>query len=71
MSASAGVPMFWHAGSIGKRLGTPAVLTLTLLAYTARFAIYSNSPTPLLMMPAEALRGATFALFWSTVTSYA
>ena len=71
VSAAAGVPMFWHAGNLASYLGTPLVLTLTLAAYSLRFFIYSLSPSPLLMLPAEALRGCTFALFWSTITSFA
>ena len=70
-SAAAGVPMFWHAGTISKKLGTPLVLTMTLVAYSLRFFIYSFSPSPFFMLPAEALRGGTFALFWSTITSFA
>ena len=67
-SASAGVPMFWYSGVLGERIGVEKVLVGTLAAYMARFLIYSTMRSPLQALPAEMLRGATFAMFWSTAT---
>ena len=47
------------------------VLVGTLASYSVRFFIYANMKSSLYGLPAEALRGATFALFWSTATIYA
>ena len=63
--------MFWYAGQLTRNLGVSTVLVLTLFSYTIRFFIYSAMSSPLHGLPAEALRGATFALFWSTATIYA
>eukprot|EP00520_Triparma_pacifica_P012644 CAMPEP_0118645272 /NCGR_PEP_ID=MMETSP0785-20121206/7409_1 /TAXON_ID=91992 /ORGANISM="Bolidomonas pacifica, Strain CCMP 1866" /LENGTH=384 /DNA_ID=CAMNT_0006537137 /DNA_START=223 /DNA_END=1374 /DNA_ORIENTATION=+ len=71
VSASGGVPMFWFAGQLTRGLGVSKILVGTLASYTCRFFIYANMKKPLYGLPAEALRGATFALFWSTATIYA
>jgi len=71
VSASGGVPMFWFAGQLTRGLGVSKILVGTLASYTVRFFIYANMKKPLYGLPAEALRGATFALFWSTATIYA
>ncbi len=71
VSAAAGVPMFWYAGAFTKGLGVSTVLIMSLFSYSARFFIYASMKHALAGLPAEALRGATFALFWSTATIYA
>ncbi|GMH73751.1 hypothetical protein TrRE_jg11255 [Triparma retinervis] len=71
VSASCGVPMFWYSGNLTRILGVSPVLVLTLTSYSLRFLIYATMTSPLQGLPAEALRGATFALFWSTSTIYA
>ena len=67
-SSLAGIPMFWYAESVTDYLGVPAVLLLTLVSYAVRFVNYSTATNWWSALPAEALRGAFFGLFWSTAT---
>jgi hypothetical protein len=71
VSSFAGVPMFWFSGPLTAQLGADRILLFSILSYVTRFFIYAFMPTPLLGLPAEALRGVTFAAFWSTSTIYA
>ena len=71
VSSLAGAPMFWFSGPITEALGTDAVLALSLLAYAVRFFNYAWMTRPYHALPAEALRGLTFALFWSSGSTYA
>lgn len=71
VSSAAGAPMFWFSGSLVEALGADRVLVLTLLSYVTRFLIYAGMRHPWHGLPAEALRGVTFAAFWSTSTIYA
>lgn len=71
VSSAAGAPMFWFSGPLAEKLGADRVLTLSLLSYVARFLIYACMRNPYHGLPAEALRGVTFAAFWSTGTIYA
>lgn len=71
VSSLAGAPMFWYSGPLTEKLGTDAVLVLSLLAYSARFFNYAYMKHPYHALPAEALRGLTFALFWSSGSVYA
>ena len=71
VSSAAGGPMFWFSGSLSKIFGEETILVLSLLSYVARFFIYALMKHPLQGLPAEALRGLTFAAFWSTGTIYA
>ena len=71
ISSAAGAPMFWFSGSLSKKLGVDKVLVLSLLSYVARFFIYAFMKNPYQGLPAEALRGFTFAAFWSTGTIFA
>ncbi|CAB9509405.1 Major facilitator superfamily domain-containing protein 6 [Seminavis robusta] len=71
VSSIAGAPMFWFSGSLTQKLGADRVLVASLLSYVVRFAIYASMRHPLHGLPAEALRGITFAAFWSTGTIYA
>lgn len=71
VSSIAGAPMFWFSGPLTELLGADRVLVLSLLSYVVRFAIYALMRHPLHGLPAEALRGITFAAFWSTGTVYA
>ncbi len=68
---AAGVPMFHMTGYLTKRFGTHQILMVSVLAYAARFFIYAAAKTPWQGMPAEFIRGANFAAFWSTATIYA
>jgi hypothetical protein len=71
VSSAAGAPMFWFSGPLTERLGVDRVLVLSLLSYVTRFFLYSVMRHPYHGLPAEALRGVTFAAFWSTGTVYA
>ena len=56
---------------MSKALGADRILVLSLLSYITRFLIYALMKNPYHGLPAEALRGVTFAAFWSTGTIYA
>ena len=71
VSSLAGAPMFWFSGPLTEALGTDVVLVLSLLAYAVRFFNYAWMTRPYHALPAEALRGLTFALFWSSGSTYA
>lgn len=71
VSSMAGAPMFWFSGPLTELLGADKVLALSLMNYVIRYFNYALMQTPLQGLPAEALRGATFAAFWSTCTIYA
>ena len=71
VSSIAGAPMFWFSGPLTEKLGADRVLVLSLCSYVCRFLIYAFMKHPLQGLPAEALRGITFAAFWSTGTVYA
>lgn len=71
VSSMAGAPMFWFSGPLTELLGADRVLALSLINYVIRYFNYAFMQSPLQGLPAEALRGATFAAFWSTCTIYA
>uniref|UniRef100_A0A7S4AHB0 Major facilitator superfamily (MFS) profile domain-containing protein n=1 Tax=Pseudo-nitzschia australis TaxID=44445 RepID=A0A7S4AHB0_9STRA len=71
VSSMAGAPMFWFSGPLTELLGADRVLALSLVNYVFRYFNYAFMQNPLQGLPAEALRGATFAAFWSTCTIYA
>eukprot|EP00977_Amphora_coffeiformis_P001238 scaffold259_cov158-Amphora_coffeaeformis.AAC.4 len=71
VSSIAGAPMFWFSGPLARNLGVDRVLVMTLISYVTRFAIYSVMQHAYQGLPAEALRGVTFAAFWSSATIYA
>jgi hypothetical protein len=71
VSSASGVPMFWYSGELTERFGADRVLTLSLASYVIRFYLYAVMTHPYHGLPAEALRGLTFAAFWSTGTIYA
>lgn len=71
VSSVAGAPMFWFSGPLARNLGVDRVLVLTLCSYVTRFAIYALMQRAYQGLPAEALRGVTFAAFWSSATIYA
>lgn len=58
-------------GPLANALGADRVLVLSLMSYVLRFFIYATMTNPYHGLPAEALRGVTFAAFWSTSTIYA
>merc|ERR1712176_1402011 len=71
VSSMAGAPMFWFSGPLTELLGADRVLAISLINYVFRYFNYAFMRSPLQGLPAEALRGATFAAFWSTCTIYA
>lgn len=71
VSSLAGAPMFWFSGTLTEALGADRVIVLSLLSYVVRFLIYAFMRNAYHGLPAEALRGVTFAAFWSTGTIYA
>lgn len=71
VSSMAGAPMFWFSGPLTAKLGVDRVLVLSLVSYVFRFLNYAFIRRPLHALPAEALRGITFAAFWSTGTVFA
>lgn len=71
VSSLAGAPMFWFSGPLTDALGTDIILVLTILAYVARFLNYAWMTSPYHALPAEALRGITFAAFWTSGSMYA
>ncbi|KAL7540150.1 hypothetical protein ACHAXR_009908 [Thalassiosira sp. AJA248-18] len=71
VSSLAGAPMFWFSGPVTEALGTDVVLVLSLLAYVARFFNYAWMSHPYHALPAEALRGMSFAAFWTSGSMYA
>lgn len=71
VSSLAGAPMFWFSGPLTEFFGVDVVLVLSLLAYVVRFFNYAYIHHPYQALPAEALRGITFALFWSSGSTYA
>jgi len=71
VSSIAGAPMFWFSGPLARSLGVDRVLVVTLISYVTRFSIYSVMRHAYQGLPAEALRGVTFAAFWSSATIYA
>jgi hypothetical protein len=58
-------------GHITKRLSVMGVLILSLVSYVLRFFIYASIRSPWEGLPAEALRGMTFAAMWASSTYYA
>mmetsp|Transcript_21755 Transcript_21755/g.45762 ORF Transcript_21755/g.45762 Transcript_21755/m.45762 type:complete len:584 (-) Transcript_21755:73-1824(-) len=71
ISSLAGAPMFWFSGPLTEALGVDVVLVLSLLAYVIRFLNYAFMKHPYHALLAEALRGITFAAFWSSGSMYA
>lgn len=68
VSSLAGAPMFWLSGQVTKAIGVNGVLTLSLVSYLLRFLIYASIQNPWHALPAEVLRGVTFATFWAGST---
>lgn len=72
VSSLAGAPMFWWAAPLLERFGgVDRVLIGSILVYALRFTLYASMKTPWQGLPAEGLRGLTFALFWSASTIHA
>lgn len=67
-SSLAGGPMFWVSGRVVELLGVQGVLNLSLLSYVLRFVTYATVTSAWMALPAELLRGVSFALFWAGAT---
>jgi len=71
VSSLMGVPMFYFSGNLTKYLSVMGVLMFSMLSYIARFFIYASIKNPWHALPAEGLRGLTFAGMWASATYYA
>lgn len=60
--------MFWLSSNIIAKIGVNGIMTISLLSYTIRFIIYATIKNPYHAIPAEIMRGATFASFWAGAT---
>ncbi|KFM61228.1 Major facilitator superfamily domain-containing protein 6, partial [Stegodyphus mimosarum] len=65
------VPFFFFAGWFIEKLGHFYCLSVTFLAFTLRFGLYSALKNPLFVLPIELSHGFTFALFYASMTGYA
>ncbi|CAM9093496.1 unnamed protein product [Ascophyllum nodosum] len=70
VSSLAGIPMFFFSGRIVKKFSIVTILTAAMISYIARFVIYASIKNPWAGLPAEALRGVTFAGFWAASTCH-
>jgi hypothetical protein len=61
VSSLAGAPMFWFSGPLTELLGADRVIVVGLINYVVRYFNYALIKSPLQALPAEALRGMTFA----------
>lgn len=66
----AGAPLFWISGRLISQFGVPALLGASLLSYLIRLLLYAYMTAVWQAIPAEMLRGATFATFWAATTYY-
>ena len=60
--------MFWLSSEVVSKIGVNGIMTVSLLSYTIRFIIYATITNPYHAIPAEIMRGATFASFWAGAT---
>lgn len=65
-----GMPMFYFSGKISKLVNVNLILTFSFLAFIARFIIYAIVTNPWYALPAEIIRGVTFAGFWAGCTQF-
>jgi hypothetical protein len=68
LSCLAGGPVFWYSGRIIQALGVPVVMLFSMVVYAVRFLWYSRITQGWHAIPAEMMRGASFALFWAAAT---
>ena len=69
-SSLAGGPMFWLSSKIIQKIGVNGVLTMSMISYVLRFINYAMITNAWQALPAEIMRGLTFATFWSGATYY-
>lgn len=65
------LPFFFLSGYILKKIGHVNAMSLVLLAFGARFLLYSLITNPWQALPIEFLQGIMFGLFYATMASYA
>eukprot|EP00752_Nemacystus_decipiens_P005674 g5135.t1 len=70
ISSLSGIPMFFFSGAIVKHFSIVGILTASMMSFIARFVIYACIKNPWAGLPAEALRGVTFAGFWAASTCH-
>jgi hypothetical protein len=70
LSTVVGGPMFYFSGHVTKRLGIEPIMLLSFASFAVRFLIYGLVSNPWFSLPAELLRGLTFATFWAGCTYY-
>ncbi|CAN0512406.1 unnamed protein product, partial [Ectocarpus sp. 8 AP-2014] len=70
VSSLSGIPMFFFSGAIVKHFSIVGILTASMMSFIARFVIYASIKNPWAGLPAEALRGVTFAGFWAASTCH-
>ncbi|CAM9180156.1 unnamed protein product [Scytosiphon promiscuus] len=70
VSSLSGIPMFFFSGAIVKHFSMVGILTASMMSFIARFVIYACIKNPWAGLPAEALRGVTFAGFWAASTCH-
>lgn len=68
LSSIAGGPMFWLSGEIAQKVGINGIIAMSLVSYVLRFFNYALINNPWQALPAEILRGVTFATFWAGST---
>ena len=61
---------FYFAGNIIKQIGQVRVMIMVLISYTVILLIFSILHNPLWVIPVEILDGITYAMAWSSLTSY-
>lgn len=61
---------FYFAGNIIKQIGQVRVMIMVLISYTVILLIFSTLHNPLWVIPVEILDGITYAMAWSSLTSY-
>ncbi|CAM9625674.1 unnamed protein product [Chrysoparadoxa australica] len=71
VSSLAGIPMFYFSGSLSRKFSIFTVLLAAMFSYIMRFCIYATVQNPWHALPAEALRGVTFAGMWAASTFHA
>lgn len=65
------LPFFFISGWFINKIGLINCMSLVLLMFGVRLNLYSFLSNPWWILPIELLQGITFALFYSTMTTYA
>jgi oligosaccharide:H+ symporter len=64
------LPFFFLANKIIARFGTPACISVTLVAAGVRTMVYTFTPHAWPVLPVETLHGLTYGLFFAALTNY-